>query len=402
MADLSNVDLVDLVSTYTTLRRESTTSRCGPCPSCKGTDRFVVRLKSRRGRPIWQCRQCHEKWGDAADFLVFVGQAATIGEALRLLGSDAPTGDRPEPRPIEPPEPVTPPPSAWQERGRSFADYARRVLWSDAGAAGLELLRRRGLSDDAIRAAGLGYNPKAISDDPRRWGIEPDPDDDKGVWLPVGVVVPAYIGESLWYVKVRVGPGDYRHVRGGRGATLYNADVLQPRRPAVLVESELDALALQQVAGDLAAAVATGTTNGAHKLKWLARVNLASLVLIALDNDPNRAGEKAAPWWLDALGEKARRWAPTRKDPGDILKEDGADALRAWVVAGLEGHAAAAEQVLLSDPAAVGDLPQLAQLADGDALGDVCECGAPVDRYTATGQPMCAACYAQAVGSEAA
>ena len=52
-------------------------------------------------------------------------------------------------------------------------------------------------------------------------------------------------------------------------------------------------------------------------------------------------------------------------------------ALLAWIAAGLA--------------AALGDEPC-----------DVCECGSPVDRYTPTGQPMCAACYAQAMANEAA
>lgn len=397
MADLSHVDLLELIGADVRLRRKSAASGewMGACPVCGGRDRFTVWPSPSKGKPRYWCRQCGAK-GDAADYLVWRGRAATMGEALKMLGSEYTGAARSEPRPIEPPATAEPPPVAWQERARSFADYAGRVLWSRDGVEGLEMLRRRGLKDDTIRAAGLGYNPKELHDDPRRWGLEAD---HKPVWLPVGVVIPYTVDGELWLVKIRQLERTPRYVgvSGGTFQTLYNADALQPGRPAVLCEGELDALAVQQAAGNLAAAVATGTTGGAHRVKWLARLGLAEPVLIALDNDA--AGNEAAPYWLDALGERAKRWPPLRKDPGEVLQADGPAALMAWVKAGLEGYTAAAEQVLLSDPAPVGDLPQLADLADLGDLGDVCECGAPVDRYLPTGQPVCAACYAQALAA---
>ncbi len=377
MADLSHVDLLELIGADVTLRRKSAASGewMGACPECGGRDRFTVWPSPSKGKPRYWCRQCGAK-GDAADYLVWRGRAATMGEALRLLGSEYTAPARTEPRPIDPPEAVTPPPAAWQERGRSFADYARRVLWSRDGVEGLEMLRRRGLKDDTIRAAGLGYNPKEMHDDPRRWGLDPA-DHPKGIWLPAGVVIPYTVDGELWLVKIRRPQGEPRYVgvAGGTFTTLYNADALRAGRPAVLCEGELDALAVAQAAGDLGAAVASGTTGGAHRVKWLARLALACPVLVSLDNDA--AGNEAAPYWLDALGKPAKRWPPLRKDPGEVLQADGPAALLAWIAAGLA--------------AALGDEPC-----------DVCECGSPVDRYTPTGQPMCAACYAQAMANEAA
>lgn len=175
MADLSHVDLLELIGADVRLRRKSAASGewMGACPVCGGRDRFTVWPSPSKGKPRYWCRQCGAK-GDAADYLVWRGRAATMGEALKMLGSEYTGAARSEPRPIEPPATAEPPPVAWQERARSFADYAGRVLWSRDGVEGLEMLRRRGLKDDTIRAAGLGYNPKELHDDPRRWGLEAD------------------------------------------------------------------------------------------------------------------------------------------------------------------------------------------------------------------------------------
>jgi DNA primase len=157
----------------------------------------------------------------------------------------------------------------------------------------------------------------------------PDDADGKGIWLGVGVVIPCQFDGALWYVKTRVGPGDYRHVKGGCGVALYNADEVAYLCPVVLVESELCALAVQQTCWDMTAAVATGTTVGARRPRWLMRLAMASRVYVALDSD--EPGNEAAAWWLERLGERAERLTPTRKDPGDMMKEDGPAALRQWV-----------------------------------------------------------------------
>jgi DNA primase len=89
------------------------------------------------------------------------------------------------------------------------------------------------------------------------------------------------------------------------------------------------------------------------------RVALAPRVLVALDND--EAGDAASPWWIERLGERAERWTPERKDPGDMLREDGPAALRRWIA---------------------------------DGLAVCIECGKDVDRYTPEGAPLCEYCYA--------
>lgn len=336
MADLRGVDLLALIGSEVSLRKKAARDGgeyCGPCPGCSGRDRFMVWPSPAQGNPRYWCRQCNAK-GDAADYLVWRGRAATVGEALKLLG--APLDYTPAAPRLAPPPVVDAPSATWQERAASFVAYAQGQLWSEAGEAGLAYLRGRGLEDDTIRAAGLGWNPKEWRDkDVTRWGLESDHDP---IWLPVGVVIPWLVDGAPWLVKIRQpAPRDpkYRYVGipGGQFVALYHADALRAGRPAVLVEGELDALAIQQAAGNLAAPVATGTTVGAHRAKWLIRLALAPRVLVALDNDG--PGTEAAAWWLERLGERARRWPPTRKDPGDMLRDDGPAALRRWLADGL-------------------------------------------------------------------
>lgn len=113
---------------------------------------------------------------------------------------------------------------------------------------------------------------------------------------------------------------------------MYGASTIRAGWPVVLLEGELDALSVRQaLTRPTAAVVATGSTQGGRRLRWLARLASASVVLVAYDNDD--AGEHAAEYWIDAL-PNARRWRPYWSDANDMAR-DGAD-LAAWVQAGIE------------------------------------------------------------------
>ena len=99
--------------------------------------------------------------------------------------------------------------------------------------------------------------------------------------------------------------------------------------PAVLVEGEFDALAVAQEAGDLVAAVATGSTCGARRDRWVKILDCRDGILVAFDDDG--AGEKAVQWWLNALSG-ARRLVP-QGDPAGMLK--CGKELRVWINGGL-------------------------------------------------------------------
>lgn len=325
------------------LRKVASTSGgeyAGPCPMCGGRDRFRVQPNGADG-PRWYCRQCGGgQWHDAID-LVQRLKHTDFADAVAML-----TGSAPElasaPRPAAPaalPETIEAPGATWQERAQTFCQDCRQRLWSDAGRAALDALRARGLADDTIFDAGLGWNAHDRREDRAAWGLE----GKTPIWLPRGVVIPWLIAGELWRVNIRRPASDL--TRGGpkyigpAGSSngLYNADALRAGFPAVLVEGEIDALTIAQHAGSLAAPVATGSTHGARRVRWLGRLALASSVLVCYDAD--EPGQTAAAYWLGALSN-ARRWRPYWAD-ANAMAQDGAD-LRHWLAVGLGADDASA------------------------------------------------------------
>ena len=123
----------------------------------------------------------------------------------------------------------------------------------------------------------------------------------------------------------------------GFANALYNAGSVRLERPVVLVEGEIDALTIVQACGEQIAAVATGSTCGARRGAWVAKLALAPLVLVAFDADKPGAdgspgaGDSAAAWWLNAL-PNALRWRPLLHDVNSLPDPED---VRSWVLRGL-------------------------------------------------------------------
>jgi DNA primase len=254
----------------------------------------------------WQCFGCG-KSGDAIAW-VMTRHNLTFADACERLGS----GDLPKlsltdlhPPPVRLPEP---PSEDWQDLAIKMVITCADALWGKSGADALGKLRARGLSDDTIKDAWLGYSM------------------GRGItipWRQVGT-------NTLWAVKIRRDAGEPRYVSvEGSKAALYLADDLAGRDVAVVCEGEFDALLLKQEAGDLAAVVTFGGAAAHDVAGWLPYLMHVKRVFVATDNDP--AGEKAWQYWQGKT-KRARRLAP----PGGC--NDLTDAhlaghdLRAWVM----------------------------------------------------------------------
>jgi DNA primase len=326
------MNLLDVIGRDTPLKKVASThggEYAGPCPWWKGDDRF--RVWPHADRPGYWCRQCNRN-GDAIQYLRDRHEV-TYREACAQLG--LPLDARPTPLQSQAPTPpplAVPPHHDWQARARAFVERCEQTLWTPAGAPALDYLHQRGLRDDTIQAARLGYHPTERWEHPERWGLGPE---YTKIHLLQGIVFPWFVGSELWRVLFRREGDDipkderYKPITGG-GNTLYQVDTLRPDAPAMIVEGVLDASAVWQEAGDLIAVVAAGTTSGRRE-RWIGRLDLASTGLVALDADA--AGDRASQWWLEALGPQARRWRPLWDDPAATL-EDRAD-LRTWVREGL-------------------------------------------------------------------
>ena len=309
-----------------------------PCPFCRGIDRFRVQPD----KNFWACRQC-KRSGDLVAYLVETNRI-TKAEAFKARHGEAAAlslrgRSTPAPTPPPPPEAATPPGAIWQARAWQVVADAQAALWSKAGARALDWLRGRGLHDDTIQAASLGYIPADVYGDRAAWGLPEETGDNgkpKRVWLPRGVVIPWFVGRDLWRVNIRRPAGDPKYIGPtGWGNALYNADALTSDKPAVLVEGELDALTIEQEAGDLIIPCATGSVGGARRARWEAKLLLCPVVLAAFDADD--AGEDARRWWLKAI-PNGRYWRPYFGDV-NAMHQKGFD-LRAWILAGLREGAA--------------------------------------------------------------
>jgi hypothetical protein len=176
----------------------------------------------------------------------------------------------------------------------------------------LTWLKGRGLTEETLREGGLRSVPRVEVGDTA---------------LPEGIAIPCRIGEALWYVKVRrFGPGPkYLQVRGGR-PFLFGADRVQPGKPVVLVESELDALLIAQEV-PWVSAVALGTALRKPSLQEVAFLARSPRWLVALDAD--QAGERGNGWWRAFSGRAQVLQVPCGKDPTEFVQQGG--DLREWL-----------------------------------------------------------------------
>ncbi len=339
------MDILELIQgeTKTDFAKRGSKEYHGRCPFCRcESNSFVVFVT---GEERYWCRNCDAK-GDAIQFLRDY-KGVDFLEAKQILGVESGIQSNHHHNHNHHHHhhhhhhhyALTSPSEVWVAQAQKFVTACQAALWDERGAKALEWLRTaRGLTEKTIRDAALGFNDKDWYANRQEWGLPEEKDDkgrSKGLWLPKGVVIPWAIDGALWGVRIRrpPTPGDklkYYWLPGGTPNALYGADLVLPGKPVALFEGEIDALSVAQAAGDQVAAVATGSTHGARRPKWVARLSTVSVVLVCYDND--EAGENASQHWIDAL-PNAKRWRPYWADANDMAK-DGVD-LCAWVGAGL-------------------------------------------------------------------
>ena len=317
----------------------------GPCPECGGEDRFCVWPDQGNGGRWW-CRGC-EKQGDAIQYLrEFRGLA--YREACQYLGQEPKSryGSLRERNPKAKrdnwtPKGIASPVALWQEVAQSFLAMTEKALWGRAGKWFLDWLHRRGLRDETIRAARLGWNssdrPSLHQPSREEWGLPEEIIDGKPggrLWLPKGFVIPLLQGGQVARLRVRrfeeEGPR-YVTIPGSSSCPMVLG---KDSQAMVVVESELDGLLLHQEAGDLVGVVVLGSVSIRPDRKAFEILFRAEIILVALDSDD--AGAREAWGWWQAHFPRARRWpVPDGKDPGEAWQK-GVD-LRSWILAGLAG-----------------------------------------------------------------
>lgn len=319
----------------------------GPCPGCGGSDRFHVWPEQNEGAGSYWCRKCG-KGGDGIQFLIDF-EGCGFREACERLGVDqqlitarpfSPPDDKQHGRRAWEPRQYEQPADLWQQKAEQF------VLWSHAKLIGndeqMAVLAARGIGPASVERFKLGWNPGREGKDlfrPRAsWGVpdEYKPDGKKKkLWLPRGLVIPRIDADgNVTRIRVRRPKGGYPEtpkyyvIPGSSGEPM----VIGVDRDAfVIVEAELDAMAVFEAAGDIVGAVAMGSSSTRPGVETAKILESALVILDALDYDG--AGGKERDWWREYFPATDRWPVPAGKDPGEAFAA-GVD-LKEWILEGL-------------------------------------------------------------------
>jgi len=339
-------DLMTLIEQYTSLKQITRTHGggefAGSCPFCGGQDRFRVWPAPDEGEPHYWCRGCNQGGGLVA--FLHEKEGLSWAEAYEVAEKGSEVAEVREGRERKPgqvkstPTVEGAPCMEWQISARVLCKQAMALLWSEAGAKALGYLRnKRGLSDETIRRASLGFLPRDLYESYGDWGL-PTPRGRKKMFIAGGITIPYLWGEQLWKVQVRrpFEEKDRRYLMiEGSANALYLTGEPRPGQPMPLVEGEFDALVLAQEATrgawlDLAVA-ATGGTDGGRNSRSMLWLSLSEVVPVCFD--PDEGGNARAQWWLERL-EQAARWSPGYGDVSDIHRQ-GYDVAE-WIARGIE------------------------------------------------------------------
>jgi hypothetical protein len=198
---------------------------------------------------------------------------------------------------------------------------------------GLQLLRDRGFTDETIARFKLGFNSKTYYRKRTEWGL-PEELNESGnprkIWFPTGIIIPTFDGDII-KAKIRRSEwieGDkwpkYVEISGSKKVfSVYGNTSL----PCIALESELDALLIQQEAGDLVYCVAIGGNTKAIDFDTDQIIRKSGMILFLPDFD--EAGATAWVKWKKQFPGIHRILTPEEKSAGDYFKAGG--NIRQWI-----------------------------------------------------------------------
>lgn len=360
--------LVELIEDYVPLRKAGGYRYAGPCPKCGGSpksQRFSVRVGDKEFAHCYQCgfnadlvkalrelrgMSCPEAYAAAGQecdrsACPFSDKCRKGGNSQKRSSRYA-TPDHKERKPASfQPSSAEAPEEIWQYKAECLVVWAREQLLADPDQ--LAYLASRGLGKEEINRYWLGYVPKDIYRERSSWGL-PEKLNKEGkaakLWIPRGIVIPSFTGSTVQRVRVRRPNEDlerdrkrdpendplrYYAIPGSGNDVAVLGDT---RRAAVVVESDLDGLLIDSVAGDIVSTIPLTTCSARPKENAARVLDEATVILVSTDAD--KPGALAFRWWEETYPGKAVRW-PVRvgKDPGDAYEKG--ENLRAWITAGL-------------------------------------------------------------------
>jgi hypothetical protein len=324
----------------------------GPCPKCGGNDRFHVWPEQGEHGTFW-CRGC-QLAGDAIEYLIKI-EGMTFPGACKEIGKELPEQEefqkpqfkRPASETFQP-RTISAPVDAWVEHAGKFVSWAHDQLLENQEQ--LDYLAARGITREGVIKFRLGYNSgengKDLYKAREAWGLETvmTGDKKKKLWLPIGIVIPRFAGETLRRVRIRI-PADRRTEQFNvpyylvPGSAMDTFITREDAKAFTITEAELDAIAIDCQAGDITGAMAMGNSTAKptdHAFKLLQDcLHISNALDYDATDEPGKknAGGIGAMWWPKHFAQVERWPVPVGKDPGDAFK--AGINLREWIAAGL-------------------------------------------------------------------
>ncbi len=260
-----------------------------PCPfHTDNHPSFQVDLN----RKAWRCWVC-AVGGDAAELVKRVNNV-DFPAAVRFLAdlagvlpppSRGPSRPAPTLAPLKAPErPPVGPTGLPLDEASTLVTEATECLWGPGGKHALAYLHSRGLTDETIRAAGLGFTPSIVI--LTRAGDRCFPFS--------GLTIPWRDGDRLTRIKIRRlddGKPKYAEAFSDRPLIYPDPHVIRPGIPLIVTEGEFDALLLAQQLPE-ASVITLGSASARTDPAVLSRMLSSPHWFVALDADP--AGDSAA------------------------------------------------------------------------------------------------------------
>ena len=310
------------------------------CPQCQdGKDRFCIWPHQGPSGRYW-CRVCDCK-GDGIQFCKdFLG----MSYHLACQTMDLPPKFQKRQISLNPfrvmkflPQITEDVNQKWQQAGDAFVKSSHKRLMSSSDI--LNLLFRRGFSLDTIHRCSLGWNPDDLFEEREKWGLSQAINGNgrpRRQWIPKGIVIPSYKDNKLIKLKIRrtewYSEDDlpkYIEVSGSKKCPSIYGDI---PKPVIIVESELDAMLIQQHASHLICGIALGGVSKKPDQDLHAFLKKSPLILLSLDFDDS--GKKRYAFWMK-LYPNLRPWpSPKGKSLGDAVQFFQVDILK-WIKKGL-------------------------------------------------------------------
>lgn len=325
------------------------------CPECGGKDRFYIQPEKQQKNCVgfFACRQCGI-YGDTIQFAKDYGNYS-FEEALRNFGVRVAS-------PIMPrsfylpkyPEPIKAefPSEKWRIAAQEFIDsdvrkrdisrarFVNNEYYSDAILRKHQIyLNGRGLSNRALSHNDILFNPKSIWVSRSSWGLPEELNahgKPKMLWIPSGIIIPSKIVNDSPFdiVRIKIRRDDYKDgddlpkyvaISGSMAGLNVVGFANQPM--AIIVESELDAYAIDDILHDKVFSVATGSAlkNPDEFTHFLIK---DIPLLICHDNDT--AGWKMMGKWRSLYPRSISMPVPIGKDIGEAINL-GFD-VRGWII----------------------------------------------------------------------